>query len=95
MQHLPPPRKQWSENAIRQLKRVKKSDFIKLLRHDESWAEEPRSGAPIVFKNRSNSRRVSIHYHRGDVYHNTALLKQILEDICWTEEILLRKKIIK
>ena len=75
-----------------QLKNLTADRLIKALLMD-GWEEEPTRGAPRVFY-KGSSHRVVIHYHPKKTY-GPKCLKGLLNDIRWSEDDLLRLKLIK
>ena len=96
--NTPPRKKKWSKNARAQLRGLTKKKYINLLRKDPNWDELKTRGAEAVFHNRNLPdpfNHVTIHYHPKETYHEWGLLSGLLEIICWTEEELKKKKVIK
>ena len=92
------PQKSWTLQAKQQLQSFTKSKYIDLLRKDPNWELEQIKGARHCFINPKlpkNYNRVVIHYHPKQRFYEWKLLRSILDQICWTEEELKKKKIIK
>ena len=88
MQRTPFPEKKWSKEAFSQIKKLTKKDYLRYLRKDPNWTEVDG----ITFFNDSLPepyKFVTIHYHKSkDVYESTRFIKNMLNQICWTEKIL-------
>ncbi|NLC52895.1 MAG: addiction module toxin, HicA family [Firmicutes bacterium] len=66
--------------------------MIAALKRD-GWKQDTSRGAVLVFRNQSG-KRVTVHFHPGKTY-GEKLLKALINDIGWTEQDLLRLKLIK
>jgi hypothetical protein len=88
MQRTPFPEKKWSKVSFTRIKKLSKGDYLKLLRKDPNWIET--SGNVFVNKNlKPPYDVVTIHYHKAkDTFENPRFIKNILNQICWTEELL-------
>lgn len=96
--HRRPPEKKWSKQAKDQLLAKTKKDYIRLLKKDSRWEHVSTSGAVQAFRNPSLPKPqdyLTIHYHPKERFNNWSLLKQLLEQICWTENSLKKQKTIK
>lgn len=90
--------KKWSHRALGQLKNKTKAEWISHLDRDERWerAAQQTGGSPIVFQRVDDkSKTVSIHNHPKETYRSLDLVKDLLEKICWTEDVLLGDKFLK
>ena len=83
----------FSPNVWNQLKNKSANDLIKALLKD---------GFRLVDKIRTeriyrhpDSRKVTIHYHKGSKTYGAGLLKALLEDTGWSEEDMRKLKLIK
>jgi predicted RNA binding protein YcfA (HicA-like mRNA interferase family) len=83
----------FSQNAWNQLKNKTTNDLIRALLKD---------GFKLVDKIRTeriyrhpDSRKVSIHYHKGGETYGAHLLKELLKDTRWSEGDMRRLKLIK
>ena len=88
----------YSRAVWSQLKGLTVKDIAKALKKD-NWREESRSGATIGFiKSSANGaagrRRVVLHVHPGKTF-GAHLLQCLINDIGWSEEDLLRLKLIR
>ncbi|MBI2934167.1 MAG: type II toxin-antitoxin system HicA family toxin [Chloroflexi bacterium] len=82
----------YSREAWSQLKNLKCDDIIGALEKD-GWRQDRQRGSARVYYH-SSGRRVSIHYHPKKTY-GRKLLKEVLDDIGWTEADLRRLKLIR
>ena len=82
----------YSEQVWNQLKNLSADDLVKALKKD-GWVKEEGRGAIHVYRN-PDGRRVGIHYHQGNTY-GAKLLKDLLDDIGWTETRMKELKLIK
>lgn len=86
----------YSPNVWNQLKGLTVEEILSALKKD-GWEQDPSSkGATLGYikRGRSPNERVVIHYHPKKTY-NAGLLKKLIADIGWTEEDLVRLKILK
>ena len=88
----------YSSATWNQLKGLTLKELAKALKRD-GWTEEQRSGATVGFiKTIGNGavsrRRVVLHVHPGKSF-GPRLLKALLDDIGWSEEDLIRLKLIR
>lgn len=74
-----------------QIKNTSADKLIRALEKD-GWMEEPTIGAIRPFV--KGDRRVTIHFHPGKTY-GPKTLKNLLDDIGWSEEDLGRLKLVK
>ncbi len=92
------PKKQWSLSAKQQLKNLTKAEIIKLLEKDARWEKQQcKGGSAIPFRNPNLPpplNYVAIHFHSKQTC-GWDLLEKLLAQICWTEQYLKSKKIIK
>jgi len=75
-----------------QLKSITCEKLIAALKKD-GWEQDTSRGAILVFISQ-RGKRVTIHYHPGKTY-GEKLLKGLIKDIGWTEQDLIRLKLIK
>ncbi len=78
-------------NIWDQLKSITSSELITALQND-NWVERASGGSSIIFK--KQNRKVSIHSHPHKTY-GPGQLKQLFQDIGWTEADLKRLKLVK
>ena len=88
----------YSRPVWNQLKGLTLKELAKALKRD-GWTEESRAGATIGFiKTRGNGaaarRRVVLHVHPGKSF-GPRLLTALLDDIGWSEDDLVRLKLIR
>lgn len=88
MQQTPFPEKKWSKEAFAKIKKLSKGDYLRLLRRDPNWVEV--KGTTFFNENlEPPSNFVSIHYHKAkETFTNTRLIRNLLNQTCWTEELL-------
>jgi hypothetical protein len=93
------PQKKWSRKVWTQLRNITKKKIRSLLDKDSRWTRvEGRHGAEIAYHNSDLPHpfdKLTIHPHSGARYENEFLLKQLLNQICWTEDTLREWKVIK
>ncbi len=93
------PHKKWSASAWSQLKGISKKRLLKLLADDPNWQTITKKGARIRFYNpkmRKPYDILAIHYKPGDKgFRNPSLLRELLDQVCWTEPGLRKKGIIR
>ncbi len=82
----------YSKNIWNQLKNKTAKDLITALKKD-GWIQDTKVGSEQVFRH-SDGRRVSIHFHPKKTY-SPKLLKNLLEDINWSETEMKKIKFIK
>jgi len=93
-----PPKKKWSKGAWDQLRNITKKKILNLLDKDPRWTLVPSRGATITYHNPALPipfDKVAIHPHSGKGYRRQSLLRDLLDQICWTEESLREMKVIK
>ena len=88
----------YSRPVWNQLKGLTLKELAKALKRD-GWTEESRAGATIGFiKTTGNGdaarRRVVLHVHPGKSF-GPRLLTALLDDIGWSEDDLVRLKLIR
>ena len=70
-----------------------------MLRRDRNWEFLDCHGSRYIFRNCSIPQpyeRVAIHFHPGDTtFREPALLRMLLDQICWTEQSLRADRVIK
>lgn len=76
----------------KQLKNLTADELISALEKD-GWVRDETGGAEQIYRH-PDGRRVSIHYHPRKTY-GAKLLKNLLNDIGWTEADFRRLKLIK
>jgi predicted RNA binding protein YcfA (HicA-like mRNA interferase family) len=74
-----------------QLKNITSGELVTALEQD-GWTERARGGSAMVYK--KQSRRVSVHVHSHKTF-GANQLKDLFDDIGWTEQDLRRLKLIK
>lgn len=74
-----------------QLKNITAAEIISALEKDD-WVERARGGSAMVYKKLGN--KVVIHSHPHKTY-GPKQLRELLNDIGWTEKDLKRLKLIK
>ena len=77
-----------------QLKNITAGELRRALDKDKNWYADETGSSAVVYRNDINHRIVSLHVHPHKTYASS-LLKQLLEDIGWTEADLKRLKLIK
>ena len=85
-----------ARNIRDQLKSLTAQELIDALLRD-GWVEQCKIEAKRAFKKNqadSSAKRVVIHYHPKKTY-GVKLLTSLLKDIGWTEDDLLKLKLIK
>lgn len=82
----------YSKNIWNQLKNKTADDLIRTLKKD-GWELDTTMGAEQIYRH-PDGRRVSIHYHPNKTY-GAKLLKNLLEDIGWSEKRMKKLKFIK
>jgi predicted RNA binding protein YcfA (HicA-like mRNA interferase family) len=82
----------YSASVWNQLKNLSADDLVKALKKS-GWTKEDGRGAIHVYLG-PDKKRVGIHYHPNKTY-GPKLLKDLLEDIGWTEKDLRELKLIK
>jgi len=90
--------KKWSQQARAQLLARTKKDYIQLLDKDPEWEQVNSRGATYGYRNPNRPPQhqyVTIHYHPKERYNHWSLLAEMLETICWTEESLKKRKVLK
>jgi predicted RNA binding protein YcfA (HicA-like mRNA interferase family) len=75
-----------------QLKNLTADEIVRALKKD-GWVREAGRGAIHIYLG-PGKKRVGIHYHPQKTY-GPKLLKNLLEDIGWSESDLRRLKLIK
>jgi predicted RNA binding protein YcfA (HicA-like mRNA interferase family) len=75
-----------------QLKNLTADEIIHALEKD-GWILDKKRGAERVYRH-PDGRRVVIHYHPGKTY-GPKLLKDLIEDIGWSQEDMKRLKLIR
>ena len=88
----------YSRPVWTQLKGLTLKELARVLKRD-GWIEESRAGATIGFiKTAGNGaatrRRVVLHVHPGKSF-GPRLLRALLDDIGWSEDDLVRLKLIR
>jgi predicted RNA binding protein YcfA (HicA-like mRNA interferase family) len=78
-------------NVWDQLKSITSKELITALEND-GWVERASGGSAIIFK--KQTRKVSIHSHPQKTYHPKQL-RELFQDIGWSENDLKRLKLIK
>jgi predicted RNA binding protein YcfA (HicA-like mRNA interferase family) len=76
-----------------QLKAKTRVELIAALERD-GWVRDESKGAVLVYLHESDHRRVTIHYHPSKGY-GAGQLKDVLDDIGWSERDMRRLKLIK
>jgi predicted RNA binding protein YcfA (HicA-like mRNA interferase family) len=86
----------FSQHVWNQLKAITADELIAALQRDGYEKDPASSGARIGYIKKANphNKRVVIHYHPRKTF-GPGLLKDLLEDIGWTEEEMRRLKLIK
>jgi predicted RNA binding protein YcfA (HicA-like mRNA interferase family) len=82
----------FSKQIWDQLKNISIDDFISALKKDGAILDASKGSARVY--RFTDSRRVAIHYHPHKTY-GPKLLKQLIDDIGWTENDLRRLKLVK
>lgn len=89
------PEKKWTKAAFLQIRRFSKKDYQKYLRKDPKWIEVNST----TFYNEKLPKPhdfISIHYHKGsERFKNSRMIRNMLNQICWTEDVLKEWKAIK
>lgn len=83
----------FAPNVWNQLKNLTADDLISSLKKD-SWTKDETRGAILVFRSGDGKKRVGIHYHPKKTY-GAKLLRNLLDDIGWSEDDMRRLKLIK
>lgn len=83
----------YSKNAWDQLKNKTADEIIRALLKDGFVLDEHVKTERIYIH--PGGRRVSIHYHKSSQCYGKGLLKDLLEDIGWSEGEMRRLKFIK
>lgn len=81
----------FSHSAWNQLKGITADELIAALVKDH-WECDMNGGSMRIYKKGTN--RVSVHYHSKKTY-GAKMLKDLLDDIGWSEEDMKRIKLIK
>lgn len=77
-----------------QLKNVTADELKRAIDKDPDWYADETGNSAIIYRNDVNHRMVSIHVNPHKTFGHRQL-KQLLEDIGWTEADLKRLKLIK
>jgi predicted RNA binding protein YcfA (HicA-like mRNA interferase family) len=86
----------YEKNVWDQLRSCSSKDFYRALKKDKNWNQTNSVGSQQIFRNKHDGRYVSIHLHPSDKGgYGPKLLKELLNQINWTEEELIRLKLIK
>lgn len=83
----------YSQQTWNQLKNLT-ADEIKNALEKSGWIKDESIGAVLVYYHPEKKLRVTIHYHPRKTYR-PGLLKDLLEDIGWSEEEMRKLKLIK
>ena len=83
----------FSKQAWDQLKNKTADDLISALLKD-GFELDAEVRTERVYRH-SDGRKVTIHYHTGSKTYGPSLLKDLLEDIGWSEKEMRRLKLIK
>ena len=83
----------FSKNAWAQLKNKTADDLISALLKD-GFAPDDNVRTERIYRH-PDGRKVSIHYHSGKQTYGSSLLKDLLEDIGWSEAEMKKLKLIK
>jgi predicted RNA binding protein YcfA (HicA-like mRNA interferase family) len=86
----------YSAHVWNQLKSITAGELAKALERD-AWAKDTQGGSMYIFRKPNQdgtSRRVSIHFHPQKTY-GPRLLKDLFDDIGWSEADLRRLKLVK
>lgn len=75
-----------------QLKSITAAELIKALEQD-GWSCDTNGGSSFIYRH-SDRRMVSIHFHPKKTY-GPKMLKDLLNDIGWSEQDLKRLKLCK
>ena len=76
-----------------QLKNITAGELVRALERD-SWDADETGSSAKVFINLPQGKRVTVHFHPHKTY-GAKQLKELLDDIGWTETDLKRLKLIK
>ena len=79
-------------NVWDQLKNLTADQLVHALKKD-GWVKDESSGAIHIYRH-PDGRRASIHYHPHKTY-GPKLLKNLLDDINWSEKEMRNVKLIK
>lgn len=82
----------YSSNVWDQLKNLTADHVVQALKKD-GWILDETSGAIHVYR-KPDGKRVSIHYHPRKTY-GPKLLKNLLDDIGWSESDMKKLKLVK
>lgn len=74
-----------------QLKGITSNELMAALERD-GWSKRASGGSAIIYK--KQNQRVSIHHHPHKAF-GSSQLRDLLEDIGWSEEDLIRLRLIK
>jgi hypothetical protein len=95
MQTSPFPEKVWTKEAFKQIKKFTKKDFQKYLRKDSNW-KEVNTETFLNDKLPEPHNVMTVHFHHSkETFKNTRFLRNLLNQICWTEDLLREWKAIK
>jgi len=83
----------FSGSVWKQLKNKSVNKYVSALLKDGFVLDEKIKTERIY--RHPDGRRVSIHYHTSNATFRPGLLKALLKDIGWTEDDLIRLKLIK
>lgn len=89
--------KEWDKNEWDQLKNLRKTDIISLIKKDQRWEFRGAKGARYQFYNQQIKPPydyLTIHHHK-EGFHNPGLLKNLLNHWCCTKDDLRKWKVIK
>jgi hypothetical protein len=84
------------KNIWDQIKSLTSNDFYQALQKDDKWEFIDSKGAQQTFRNKCNGDYVSIHLHpTSKCGYGQKLLKDLLDQIGWSEEEMRQLKLIK